>query len=203
MFGAQINQRHASIGTDSDSCFLERPVTSEKTWAETRCYMTRRILTGPEVAALAARTVAAADRTGAATKGFATPADTAGEPNPVLKPDDYSSRLLKLIPAEVIAVFVTIDGVVRTGQRRVPPELYWAVFIFLIVVTFFYVLRVTRLPGLPPSRRQAALASLSFAVWVFAIGGPFAYSKASWYDPVYGAILLPLYIFTIPALFPE
>jgi hypothetical protein len=43
--------------------------------------------------------------------------------------------------------------------------------------------------------KQLILSTLSFAVWVFALGGPF--TLLSWYDPLYGALLLPVFTFTI------
>ena len=39
--------------------------------------------------------------------------------------------------------------------------------------------------------QQHIISFLSFVVWVFALGGPFL--LFSWYNPLYGEILLPVY----------
>jgi hypothetical protein len=39
--------------------------------------------------------------------------------------------------------------------------------------------------------QQHFISLLSFIVWAFALGGPFA--LYSWYNPVYGSILLPVF----------
>jgi len=39
--------------------------------------------------------------------------------------------------------------------------------------------------------QQHVISLLSFIIWVFALGGPFA--MYSWYNPVYGEILLPVF----------
>ena len=116
--------------------------------------------------------------------------------------DGYATKLIKLIPAEVVTVFVTLDGIIRTAGKQVPAALYWAIFVFLTIATYFYMRRVTKVDGLPARKTEAVLASISFVVWVFAIGGPFTFDEVKWYLPVYGAILLPLYTFAVPMVFP-
>lgn len=121
----------------------------------------------------------------------------------VPRTDSYETRLLKLIPADVITVFVALDGVIRTAGKAVPELAYWAIFAVLIVATFFYVMKVATSPELPTPVTQAVIAAVSFAVWVFALGGPFNYgSAAASFNPVFGAIVLPLYTFLIPLAMP-
>jgi hypothetical protein len=120
------------------------------------------------------------------------------EDAPPTKSDDYSSQLIKLIPAEVVAVFLTIDAIIKSSNDAFPHIAYWVIFVLLVAGTYLYMLWVAKLPPLPKPRVQAVLATVSFIVWVFAIGGPFSYSHPSWYMPIYGAILLPLYTFFGP-----
>jgi hypothetical protein len=118
------------------------------------------------------------------------------------QPDDYTTKLIKLIPAEVVTVFVTLDGIIRSNGK-VPDFIYWIVFAVLVVACYLYMSRVTKVDGLANRKSDASIACVSFVVWVFAIGGPFTYSKLAWYNPVYGAILLPLYTFLVPLAFPR
>lgn len=113
--------------------------------------------------------------------------------------DDYNTKVLKLVPADVVAVFVLVDALIR-ADGSVPYWVYWMTFMVLICITYFYVHQKTALPGAPPAEKQALVSAVSFAIWVFALGGPFSYAKLHWYHPVYGAIVLPLYTLAVPLL---
>jgi hypothetical protein len=78
----------------------------------------------------------------------------------------------------------------------VQANLYWLIFIVLLILTPLYTWRVTTEAGLPVAYVQVVVSTLSFIVWVFAIGGPF--SLLSWYQPVYGSILLILFTLIPP-----
>lgn len=63
--------------------------------------------------------------------------DARGQVKAAPPPDDYAARLLKLIPAEVVTVFVILDGVIRSASNQVPPIVYWVIFVLLVVGTYF------------------------------------------------------------------
>lgn len=114
-----------------------------------------------------------------------------------LQPDDFKTKLVKCIPAEIVAAFVTVDGIIRTAAQPLT-IIYWIIFIILLILTPLYTLRVTTEPGKPPAKIQTLVSTISFIVWVFALGGPFGY--LSWYKPLYGALLLPIYTVAIPII---
>lgn len=109
--------------------------------------------------------------------------------------DEYAERLIKYIPAEVISVFLFTNGVLRTADKEIPQRiadlLGWLIFAFLFLMTPVYLARVLEVK----KKQHWLIASISFAIWVFSIGGPFA--GLGWYHPIYGALLLPLYTFSI------
>jgi hypothetical protein len=113
---------------------------------------------------------------------------------PAAKPDAFQDRLLKYIPAEIVAVYVGIDGVLRASTNVPVLALQWAVFVTLLAGTWLYLARVQKVT----KRQQLLISTIAFAVWVFSIGGPFA--SFPWYSPVYGAVLLPLYTFAVPII---
>ena len=109
--------------------------------------------------------------------------------------DTYKDRLMKYIPTEVVATWIFLDGIARSAPGPTQAAmLRWTVFLALLAGTWLYLLRVQRVT----KRQQLAISTLAFAVWVISLGGPF--SLLSWYSPVYGAILLPLYTFAIPVI---
>ena len=106
--------------------------------------------------------------------------------------DGYFDRLFKYIPAELVAGYVFVLGVVKqltnTGEIKV---FQWSLFIVFCVLTPLYLWRVQKVKKL----QQHIISLLSFVVWVFALGGPFELS--GWYNTVYGAILLPVFTLVI------
>jgi len=113
------------------------------------------------------------------------------------QPDDMLTRLVKYIPAEIITAFITIQGIISSTAEP-PVAAFWILFIALLVLTPLYVWRVTTEPGKPPAVAQILVSTISFVVWVFAIGGPFVY--LSWYQPVYGALILPVFTIAVPVI---
>jgi hypothetical protein len=108
------------------------------------------------------------------------------------KADNYQDRLLKLIPTEVIATYIAVDGVLKSAPSNVPALLLrWVVFVALLFATWFYLERIENVN----KRQQLAISTIAFAVWVFSLGGPF--SNYQWYSSIYGAVLLPIYTFGV------
>jgi len=110
-------------------------------------------------------------------------------------PDNYVSKLSGVIPAEIIAGWTAIVGVLAT-QTGVSQDVYWAIFVVLLVLTPLYALRASKEKGLPPAWRQVVLATVAFIVWVFALGGPFAFLKG--YQSYYGSIVITAYTLAAP-----
>jgi hypothetical protein len=107
--------------------------------------------------------------------------------------DNYYSRLVKLIPSEIIALYLALDGIVSTmPQKKV---LLWVVFGISVEGAWIYLSRLANVSNLP----QRILTVLGFAVWVYVFGGPFA--LLPWYDANYGKLLLVLYTFFVPLFF--
>jgi len=110
-----------------------------------------------------------------------------GEPIPPPE-DKYKDRLLKYIPGEVITLYLTLTAIQATATG-LPWWIGWAIFIVGAAATWCY-LRAS-LGVTDPT--QLIISTLSFCVWAFALGGPF--KDLSWYQPVYGGLLLPIFTF--------
>ncbi len=115
--------------------------------------------------------------------------------------DDYMSRVLNNIPSEIVMAYIAIDGVLRTSynpnvwtDRETLRMLLWITLGTLTILTPLWLWRVMRV------RRtsQLFISTLSVPVWLFALGGPF--SLLDWYEPAFGAIVLPLYTLIVPII---
>lgn len=118
--------------------------------------------------------------------------------------DNYLSRVLKHIPSEIVMAYVAIEGVLRTTYSPSVPQdremllkLLWVVFGALTVLTPLWLWRVMGVRRFS----QLCISTLSVPVWLFALGGPFALQE--WYEPAFGAIVLPLYTLFVPIITPR
>lgn len=118
------------------------------------------------------------------------PGGSSGDKKQAKAPDSYTDRLLKYVPAEVVALFITLDALARSSAD-IPLFVYWAIFLFCMAGTYLYLWRVAKVR----KHAQLAVSTVAFVVWVFALGGPFA--QFDWYTPIYGGLLLPIFTFAI------
>ncbi len=106
--------------------------------------------------------------------------------------DTYTDRLFKYIPAEIVAGYVFVSGVMNrlhdAGNER---TLHWILLSVFCLLTPLYLLRVQKVMKV----QQHIISLLSFLVWSFALGGPFSYY--GWYNPLYGEILLPVFTLVV------
>jgi hypothetical protein len=105
--------------------------------------------------------------------------------------EKYTEKLLKLIPSEIIAAYLAIDGILSSQpdiQKQIIP---WVCAFLLISIPFhlWFLFNVRKL-------FQIIVTMISFVVWIFSIGGPFLYH--TWYLKIYGAVVLILWTLTVP-----
>ena len=104
--------------------------------------------------------------------------------------NSFLQVLLKLIPSEVIAVFIFIQGVM---PRQLLPHL--VVTLLLVVLTPFY---LSWAAGVR-SRPQLVISTLSLVVWIYAMGiGPLRFVHAPYYEPWHGAVALAVWTLVPP-----
>ena len=123
-------------------------------------------------------------------------------PPGLLRADEsYFEKLLKYIPGDIVAGWVALNGII-VGEAGNSPTLQWIVFAALLVLSPLYMCYMkTQPPGLTLSKTFPCLvAAFAFAVWVFALGGPFSAQWPALYKPVYGSIVLILTTLIIPVL---
>ena len=111
--------------------------------------------------------------------------------------DSYLSRLLKYIPTEIVMVFVSVEGVLRSSFGETPERLELSLWILAGVLTFLTPIWLWRVMGVK-SFGHLLLSTISLPVWMFAIGGPFVFFD--WYNASLGAVVLPIYTLVVPIL---
>ena len=125
-------------------------------------------------------------------RGHTTAATPSQEP--------YEQKLLKLIPAETVAVYLSLQGVLvssmgapaQAGQLN---SWLWIIFVSMLVLNAVYLRRVQKVTDY----MQHAILAAAFLVWVFAMGGPFR--SLSFYEPFMGSLALTLFTFVAPLVY--
>nr|WP_199003113.1 hypothetical protein [Flavobacterium sp. ASV13] len=139
---------------------------------------------------------------------------------PQIKDDDnFLSKIIKYIPAEVIAVYTAIIGILKQDlNSKLPTEsavntYFWVLCVIIFLTPVWTYIAVIDNPDTkePPSKTKRAIfhaiiATISFIIWVYAIGDPLfkswltnCYSDIKLnctpdkYNSVLGSIILILY----------
>ncbi|TAM94691.1 MAG: hypothetical protein EPN39_16865 [Chitinophagaceae bacterium] len=138
----------------------------------------------------------------------------------VKESDGYVQKISKYIPVEIIAGYTALTGYLTIGANMEIPSHYKTYYIILLIVlivmtpvwTYFAVIDGQAAELDKQKKRvffQAAIAMLSFIIWVYAIGNVLlkailchcnntACADCSSYSPVLGSIILVLFTLMTP-----
>lgn len=104
--------------------------------------------------------------------------------------DQFKERLLKLIPSEIIAAYVAIQGLMVSLNSEILVQLIIA---FLTIITFLYLHQIEQVSNL----KHKLFSTVSFPIWVYAVA-PESIVGDSIYDPQLASIVLVLWTLLIP-----
>ncbi len=138
----------------------------------------------------------------------------------VSQDDGYVQKVIKYIPAEIVAGYTALAGYLSLDANMPIPGHYKTYYLILLgilvaitpVWTYFAVLDNANTGG--NTRRSvfhAVIATISFLIWVYAVGNPLLKavmcecsstncSNCGLYNPVLGAILLVLFTILTPLI---
>lgn len=110
----------------------------------------------------------------------------------IKKENRFADKLLKLIPSEIVAAYLLVRGMIPTEDASLQLIIEWSVFGFLTILTPLYLKKFQNVHRVS----QIIFTTISFAVWVFSIGGPFA--LYNFYMPEIASIALAMWTLLIP-----
>lgn len=114
------------------------------------------------------------------------------------EPDGYRERLLKYIPAEVVALYLSLTTMLQADTTNVHSAIYgWIALAFAAGVTPLYLWRIQNVT----KAQQLLLSTISLVVWAFALGGPF--KSLDWYDASLASLVLACSTFALPLIDPK
>jgi hypothetical protein len=104
--------------------------------------------------------------------------------------NSFLQVLLKVIPSELIAVFIFVQGVL--------PRIFLPHLLIALVLVGITPLYLARAAGVK-SRPQLVVSTLSFVVWIYAMGiGPLRFVRPPFYEPWHGAVALAVWTLVPP-----
>ena len=113
--------------------------------------------------------------------------------------EPYLGRLTKMVPAGVVAFYMTGEALVQPAD----PRPYHLLILALIGLAILLAVRTwaTRAPelGLGPEWGSVAIAVIAYAIWLHAIGGSFEAYKLR--DEILGAILVLGWTTLVPIVY--
>lgn len=105
---------------------------------------------------------------------------------------DYKSKLLKLIPSEIVAAYVVIEGIIPDDRKYIGTLVVSLILLALVPLYLRKIYGVRRLG-------QNIFVMAAFVVWIYSLGGPFRYWDI--WEGWIGSSLLILYTLTIPLFY--
>lgn len=183
--------RRPAARTDGRHCDRTRPQRSAG--QAQGCDVMRAIITPADVEALRARAPAATppERSPATgpddAVGAGVEAGTARSANAGPTADTWYERLLKYIPAESVALYLALEGIVRTPTLPERALQVWLAVVLAVCLLFTW-LYLRRASEVAPTTTQLLVSSGALVVYVFALGGFFA--TLGFWEPWQGTLLL-------------
>jgi hypothetical protein len=115
--------------------------------------------------------------------------------------DNYAAQIVKLIPAEIVGVYLGLQNLVDSLAE---PTRYVTQLIFFIIILGIAPLYLKRVGGIT-DKRQRIIAIISFCIWSISLGGPFAYLLIKYNSPIsaqiIGGALIMIYTLVVPVLY--
>jgi hypothetical protein len=103
---------------------------------------------------------------------------TAGTPQSTTK--EYLEKIAKLVPSEVLALYLALVGWVPAVKPAISKSwLYAGCFVVCLVLTPLYLSKMADKGK--PKRRHLVISTLAFGVWAYSVSG--ANVIPNWYDP--------------------
>lgn len=107
-------------------------------------------------------------------------------------------RLLKLIPGETTAVYLSLQGFITSALDGEAGQLQTWLWIIVGVLALGNILYLRQSQAVSDPV-QLTILTVAFLIWVMTIGGPFAMIPG--YQPFMGSVILGLFTFFAPLVY--
>jgi hypothetical protein len=116
------------------------------------------------------------------------------------KEDPYFSRIIKLIPADIISVYLAVFNLIKNDTQNPDHNNLFQLIIFgiFLLITPFYLKKAAKI--IPT--KQIVYCVIAFILWVLSLGGPVVGLKLAGYSTQFlGSVFLPVYTLLVPFIY--
>lgn len=119
---------------------------------------------------------------------YATDGVTTRTSTPRESIEDFLERIAKYVPVEILSIYLVVNAAAAKASPRLPALIEVAMYVALVALTPIY---LWKLGGdVPDKPRQIAVATTSFVIWTYGIGGSFFWARLA--ELVHHVIVYPL-----------
>jgi hypothetical protein len=116
-------------------------------------------------------------------------------------PDNYVSQIVKLIPTEIVGVYLGIQNLLSSLTEPTRAYSQFVIFLVILGITPFYL----KLAAAMTDKKQLLIAIISYCIWGISLGGPFAYYLESVHSQIsaqmLGGGLIMIYTLIVPLFY--
>ena len=116
-------------------------------------------------------------------------------------PDNYTSQIVKLIPVEIVGVYLGIQNIFSTLPEHARFVTQGIIFLIILAISGPYL----RIVAEVADKKQRTISIISYSIWCISLGGPFAYLLTCLHSVVtaeqIGGALIMLYTLIVPMLY--
>jgi hypothetical protein len=109
---------------------------------------------------------------------------------------DYLGRLTKLIPAEVISLYLVGKGIIQADRNLL---LFWTLFCFVGVILVRLYGTADPQKNLPPQLSAVFIACISYLIWIYSMGDVFV--TLGVHFPSLSSLLVLSWTFVVPYIY--
>lgn len=110
---------------------------------------------------------------------------------------NYLDRLLKLIPGEIVGLYIVGSGLIPEDR----PFILVGWFVFCSLALVLVRVKGTADPetGLGAQKGAVIISLVSFIIWIYSLGGPFkAFPSLDIHEPTVGSLMILGWTFIVP-----
>jgi hypothetical protein len=111
---------------------------------------------------------------------------------------EYLGRLIKMIPSEVIGLYLAGIGVISANDDGTLQLIWVAVCLVGVIAVRWYGTSDAE-KGLKPQWPVIFISSVSFVIWIYSMGGPFV--SLGLFRPVLGTLFVSAWSFFVPLIY--
>jgi hypothetical protein len=99
----------------------------------------------------------------------------------------YVEKLVRLIPSEAVLLYLSFQGII--GSKRPITLIAWSTFCLILTGLIRYSGTKGRGAKSHPQWGAVIIATISFVIWLYNIGGPFLFIP-NFHDPVIASLIV-------------